>query len=439
MVVTIRRLVAFSVVFVLSFSSCRKADVSQPQPNELGEKSDYVFLRNSLRSMAIDFKAVVLNPELRGVVRDFASRKFDQEPEVLLQDLMSNSVVRSNVNGPRFKDAQDELWRRAGSRWYPQIYIPSIEEKGGDQLLARAFQEEEPTLVFYTGDMEVDSSSDGQTFPGYKISGDSLIFFAMVDEQYADNHNVWIYSLNEVVNQNGKFVAPCDAGGVCPPVEEGDGGGSGPGGSGGSEDDDPTDAPARKKLFPELGHAKKSFQITDMAVKEHKERWLSGGSEVSIRAKLVCHNGRDQGDIIGAQKEYTSDQYSNLLGKLVRKFSRREVKNATVKTINYNMQRDWQVEYPAVDPVYFVYVIFERDAWPAGVVQKERFAPISPFTGQDAPGPFNLWYRTQGANSGETPYAEYLFCGSPLIATAGTYAGAGSVSNQSIIFATSFY
>lgn len=174
-----------------------------------------------------------------------------------------------------------------------------------------------------------------------------------------------------------------------------------------------------------------------MRVRHPKESWLAGSSEISIKAKLVCHNGRDRGIPGGEPKEYSSDQYSNRLEKLITKVKRKDVKNQTLLTVNYPMQRDWQNEVPSIDPVHFVYIMFERDVWPAKLNREVRYAPQSPITGEMLPRSFKLYYRSGGEDKGwNLPYADFRFTNTLSLAAAYYYAGSGLVENGSIAFNT---
>ena len=121
-------------------------------------------------------------------------------------------------------------------------------------------------------------------------------FYTMVDEDYANEHEVWVFSLNETPQLMD----------YCQLYPEECGGGVG-GGGGGTPDDDPTDAPLRYEPFPELNHQKINFKIQYMRFSRfaNNESWLAGASEIAIKAKLACHNGRALVVIGGPQKEYS--------------------------------------------------------------------------------------------------------------------------------------
>lgn len=299
-------------------------------------------------------------------------------------------------------------------------------------------EEEVPVLVFYSGNAEVDSATGDDLYPGYhQLEDGRLQFFTWVDEDYANNHEVWIYSINESVDAYGRWLMPCDMDGGC---GGGPTGGPGPGGDPIEldPDADPTDAPYARNNFPDLGHNKVNFKIEGMRVADYKENWKSGSSEIAIRAKLTCHNGRHEGMVAGAQEQYSSDQYSTRLGKLIKKFKRKWVKNVEYIAVNYSLQKDWQNEEPYQDPVYFHYVIFERDHWPTAYQDNDPSCPTSLLTGQASPGTFPLQFRSNINYGGA--YKIGLFGNNPnIISTGNDLASSGLVQNSEIAFNTVFY
>ena len=441
----------FSFVISLTITSCKKYDKLNPDLIKPEVQNDYKFLGDRLKQFAVEIAPVIKNNEARAVIVAKAKQKFDEEYEVLIKDLFTDSRIASLVSIDKSNKLHEDLLKRSGERLYPQIYIPHyqfIEDypstKGSSAL--RTEEDpfiEDPVLVFYSGNAEVDSANANEVWPGYKLVGGQLQFYIMVDEAYANEHEVWVFSLNETVNSQGRVPVPCDidpCGVGCPLPPEGCGGGGGGGGTG-SPDDDPTDAPAPRVDFPDLGHNKINFKIQYMRLRDlTREHWIAGAAEVSIRAKLVCHNGRKEGVPGGEKWEYSSDQYSNLLGKLIKKIKRKQIKDQELLTLNYPLQTNWQNEVGIQDPVHFIYTIFERDIFPSTKHIDVRYALNSLITNETAPGPFNLYYRSQDNNGQGSPYARYFFTNTTLLAiTPQVWAGSGLVENASIAFNTVIY
>jgi hypothetical protein len=197
----------------------------------------------------------------------------------------------------------------------------------------------------------------------------------------------------------------------------------------------------KRKPFPEFNHNKINFKIEYIKVASHKESWLAGSSEVAIRAKLVCHNGREEGKFDGGQMEYTSDQYSNYRGQLIIKIKRKDIKKQKLFKVDYSLQKNWQDEVPQQDPVHFIYVMFERDSWPAALNRDDRYGLPSPYwEGSQPISSFPLWYRSGGKKQGNNyPYARKYFTNTLTLSAVDDYAGSGQVSNPDLAFNTVIY
>jgi hypothetical protein len=412
-----------SVIFaLLFFESCKRDDTTQLTTNTVASKSDFQFLNSQLKQYALALSPAIKTPEARMAIRNKIKEKFDEDYEALIRDIGKLPVVKEIVDNAKIAVMHDELFNQSKERLYPQIYIPRLQYEEDMNTSTRetaSDSAEEPVLVFFSGDPEIDNVSNSVVYPGYKLVNDQLVFFTMVNEQFANAHEVWVFNVNEVVDANGayRYMLPDD-----------EGGGGGGGGTGLGVDDDPEEMPLKKNIYPEFGRATINFKIQSMRVGVHKESWVSGASEICIRAKLHCHNDRALGDRNSSFSEhYTSDQYSNYLGKLIKKVKRKDIKNANLLTIDYSLQRDWQMELINKDPIYFDYVIFERDPWPAKLnsfVRQGRYSIIFPNDSVD-----------------NSPYHYGTFAGNILIASsANEYAGTGLVQgNGQIAFNTVLY
>lgn len=431
--------------FIATASSCKKNISYKPDIPKSEGLSDFIFLNEHLKQLAIDIEPLIKNSTARSSIINKAKQKFDGEHEVLLKDVFSDGLIKSLVSTDIIEKSHRQLFERSGTHIYPQIYIPKYQFLEDNNIQATISDpinlNEDPVLVFNTGNSAVDNSKN-EIVPGFKLENGKLTFAMMIDEQYANTHEVWVLGINEVVDKKGNYINSSTLPTPnlpLPPDDDTGGGGGGGGGTTGDPDDDPDDAPLKHVPFPELQHPKINFKLQYMKVYNLKESWLSGAAEVAIKAKLVCHNGRVEGQRYPAiQKEYSSDQYSNKLGKLVRKVNRNEKDKQL--TINYALQTNWQVGEPTIDPIHFMYVMFERDPWPANAWQWDKYALPSPFYPSDTPpGKFTLWSRSSN-NYDAWPYGNHYFTGSPLLANSGnTYAGTGYVINNDIEYNTSIY
>ena len=368
------------------------------------------------------------------------------------------------MNTPKINEALKAFKNIDGSNYYPQIYIPKFEheedmreEKNYTAPNTNAATEQ-IVYIYYSGDSEVDSATnETDSYAGYVLdSSNNLVYWGMVNEEYANDNEVWIISINESVGNGGNFCPPQFENGVnfyCPEAINGcctspPPPPPPPGGCNGDPNCDPTMFAPTTIPFPDLGHNKVNFKIAYMVVKDGKESWLAGRSEVAIRAVLHCHNDRELGNPSPAvERNYTSTNTANYLGNLIRKYKRREINRGTIVDINYSLQTDWQNSNHLKDPVYFDYVIFERDVWPAPkqvrVRQGREDRLQNPFSTANS---YKLDYRSGKSNHSdgrEQPYSQGGFINVtnsfiPLPYDADYYDGT-SIINNTIGFKTIKY
>jgi hypothetical protein len=86
-----------------------------------------------------------------------------------------------------------------------------------------------------------------------------------------------------------------------------------------------------------------------------------------------------------------------------------------------------------------MYVMFERDPWPAKAWEVDKYSLPSPFyPNEPHPGKFTLWYRS-AENYDPYPYGNYHFTNTLILASSTTYAGSGLVENSDIAYNTVIY
>ncbi len=133
-----------------------------------------------------------------------------------------------------------------------------------------------------------------------------------------------------------------------------------------------------------------------MIVKDGKESWLGGASEISIRAKLHTHNNRELGDFYPApEKDYKSLQASSYLGNVFCKVKRKQIRRGSDIVVDYPLETNWQSQYLYTDSIFFDFVIFEKDNWPAKRNQYEPNGRIDQRAGPSVEtAPWKMWYRS---------------------------------------------
>lgn len=202
-----------------------------------------------------------------------------------------------------------------------------------------------------------DGNEERKVFPAWELDDNNVLVQNgnNIDENYALENPVYIISLNENVDDNGKIPPPADDPILRDPPPP-------PAGLV-LKRDPPPPPPANPTLI--------NLKINDIGINCLNESWVAGKSDVSIRAERLTWNGKMDGQINGADGSYSSDRStSDLRGILIRQFYRDETWNGTslqMKTVNFNLQYNWQFVNWFSQPVIYWYVIFEKDNWPTGV------------------------------------------------------------------------
>jgi hypothetical protein len=458
--------IIIALLCLSSIASCRKPDKSFEEAavpiTSQSAQNQIDFANKHLKQITEGIALLAKDKDFVSFVQTEAKKKFDGEYEVLIQDLQKNSTWRQKMNMPIINNALNAFKNIEGANYYPQIYIPKFQHEedmkaDNNYTSTNSIILPEIVYIYYSGDSEVDSATNtNDSYAGYILDSatNQLVYWGMVNEAYANDNEVWIISVNESVGNGGNFCPPEFVNGVnqyCPESLTGCCTGGGGGGGGGTPpcsgpDCDPLEYPSlTTPIHPDMGtHFPVNCKIENMIVREHKEHWLSGASEIAIRAKLHCHNNLEYGAAAPAPYQpYKSDQFSNYLGKRIDKFKRREINRQTVKFVNYSLQTNWPVQFYRSDPVYFDYVIFERDLWPATkneairLGRRDTYWP--PYGISQAWEQFYRSKQKTGTFNGE-PYKTGSFVSNNLIAISqNEYYATGSVNNAYISFNTVGY
>ncbi|MEO1049862.1 MAG: hypothetical protein AAFX87_04535 [Bacteroidota bacterium] len=289
---------------------------------------------------------IARNLELRQLLYEEASKKFDGETNVMLEVLIGKAArIGSTIEvGQELIESLDAFKDIDGVNYYPQIYIPNLEQFKRNTVLKTYETLSDPTFVIFAGD------ESQETFQGYAINAEGTLEEEpglLVDEDYAENNETWVLSLNETTSDQcaideliliddpfgGEGEKSCLSSGRT----DGTSGGSGSGGSGGS------------------GHATPSATITKIVVICHKESWAAGQSEVNILTLVHAFEFSDA----------ELNQYGNgpNEGGQIAKVPRDDVTTFRLIDVNFDVVDCWDDRAPNMP--YGSYVIFEYDTWPA--------------------------------------------------------------------------
>jgi hypothetical protein len=443
--------ITFAILLLqMGLFSCKKAEefseessLSKTALTSKSTKQQVDYAVTHLKNAGLEIAKAATDKNFVDFVHAEVKKKFDGEYEVLIQDLQKNTKWGNKLSSNQLLNALNQFKDIDGSNFYPQIYIPKFEANEnitgvGVATPAAAPVPDTIVYVFYGGDAEADSSAGNEIYPGYIYANGGYTFYTMVNEEYANTHEVWVFSLNESVNSIARYPLPCDPN-TDPNCSSGGGGGGGGGGTGCTGPDcDPLEVAPATVPFPELGHTKVNCKLERMIVKDGKESWLGGASEVSIRAKLHTHNNRELGNFYPApEKDYKSLQASSYLGNVICKVKRKQIRRGTDIVVNYPLQTNWQSQYLYNDPIFFDFVIFEKDIWPAMLNRYKVTGRIDQRAGPSVETPqWDLFYRSADfRNEGRNrPYYTSTIVNNFNFSSFGLYYNSATVNSGAISF-----
>ncbi|KQN32449.1 hypothetical protein ASE92_17750 [Pedobacter sp. Leaf41] len=295
---TLSKTITAIAILAVGLSSCKKNIENQVVGNvkTFSTKQEAkAYVNQKLNEYGKIIAKLAVNPEMKKLVNNRVAEKFDGDYNVLLKDLVENNssdrlALKSNLqmstapmpSGPAqqvdlqaLEIALTEPVVVNGETLYPQIYIPFFEEQEypeepiepgdpgtplpPDPCLNAVINPLEPIYlnpVIVISDGEEIPGQD--TFTGYTYDQNgALIENIPVDECFSKRHRVWGITFNERVGSNG--TVPPTTNGPTPTA--------------------PTTPIGADAYFP------------TMTIKEHKESFIKGGSEVYFIAAVSWSNG----------------------------------------------------------------------------------------------------------------------------------------------------
>ncbi|PWS26152.1 hypothetical protein DHW03_15260 [Pedobacter yonginense] len=362
------------------------------------KKEAMAYVNAQLKIYAIAFAEISKNPEIKALVHDEVAKRFDGDDNVLIKTLFARAeskgidlkgMFRSSLKKNKINSSVEDLLTslnnlqlisdksKKKTNIYPQIYIPNFERilvrpdvtskvqnKNLGEVTSSALKDKvvatlpmdpiDPNAPVYDNPIMVPYDGDESYIPpyyyGYTFQNNGLFIDNIeVTETMADNHEVWAITPNE----SGLEGVPGEVMGVTPPTPN---------------------------------EATQLAYIQYMAIRDHKESWIKGASDVFMSWTMSWEDGLRPatGTYSATQLElkwtefdggypytYSTDEMS--MGK----FTRREVRRGKELEINmpylvighpqawvtdawvYNNIREW---FPSKG-THIYYVIYERDAW----------------------------------------------------------------------------
>jgi hypothetical protein len=379
-----RTKLSFSLLLIaMLLGACKKdnsLEVQMPEASIMTKSAleQVKYAEVNLKKIANTIGKLTKKPEFVNFVHTEVAKKFDGQFEVLVEHLLKSPIWGTQLNTQELNEGLNAFKNLEGSNFYPQIYIPKMQNDADNHVsnftTNNTTNLEDVKVVVYGG--ELAGVPENALHSSYSVNEDGeLIPFQNIGEPYANENEVWIFSVNEIVTNDGRLALPDE--GNCGPSNPDypnclSGGGGGGGSTGGSSDIDPD--VAGRLIHPSINTNNPiNCKIQNMVVKKHKEYWAAGGSEIAIRSALNTINGYINGDpSLGYEDYYANNSTPSFRGALLKWFSRSDIRNEASINVDFPLQNGWPTNILTSGPVYLDYVIFERDQWPTGKQILER-------------------------------------------------------------------
>jgi hypothetical protein len=329
-----KNLFFFITLTTLFLVSCQKED--HPFVNNENDKIENKSLEEQIEytkyhllKIGSVISKLYQNAEFRTKLRsDLLAKNNNTESTILIIELISGenskkySFISNDdkvtlINGINaFKDID-------GRDWEPEIYLPNFEDQN------KTLYPTKPVVIPFVVE------EDDDTYEGYQENNQGQLerLPDEISEEMSNNHgNVIILKLSEDVEND-------------------------------ENDEEIVD-------IQPSGYYSKSVYLQWIKVKEHKESWVAGASEINIKAVFENHYGTTLSD-----DEYlstTRSSYGKTSDCRICDVTRKNVKKKTKIDTNYLLQYQWYwTNYYGLFvtsnyPERYYYTIYEYDGWPSG-------------------------------------------------------------------------
>lgn len=357
-------------VFATLVFSCKKNETAiLIEENPIAKKSineQRQYVRDNFKQLMKELKPVFKDAQLKAILYSEVAKKFDGDYNVLIKTLINNQQVSNKINKEKVKSLLEAFYNIDGRNYHPQIYIPNFQKHISRQSF-RTSTDEPVEAVFYDGNetiVEVPTytyNEDGEVVPTGNIA----------DEDYSVSKPLIIFGLNESPDGDPIVYLPSGTSNTTSTV---------------------------------------NCKIYTMTVKDLKENWLAGKSEISIKALSTTWNhlllGISTNQSVQINNIRTSDSYQG--HEIIHLF--RVMKNQEFY-VNYPINVNWEVINFFSDPIVYTYCIFEADQWPTGVrVGASKMASNSNASNNTDFFSFRSADDAYGANGG-SPNVNYAIYG----------------------------
>ncbi len=295
--------------------------------------------------------------EIKTLIFDEVSRKSVNgfETEILVKDILAKINLEKTAENSKkmtlLTESLEAFHDLDGRNWDPKVYIPNFQKQNNNfrlNLSRTTYNPDKPVFVIAVEDVE-----------------DPVGYQEIDDELVELNERVTEADANLMIDEgNDILVISLDEN---RPAYDDVGGGS----------DSSSGATTTNSV--------RFVVLEKMIVKHHKESWVSGKSEVTIRG-FWDRAAFDYGN-------YFTHHNDDAYGTRIKKVSRSSIRNQTEMTVNFKILWDLNnVESLGIENQFYGYVIFECDSWPA---------PKKTITLQEL---YNGDMRTVDVRSWQSPY-----------------------------------
>jgi len=257
----------------------------------------------------------------RQATYQYIEQQFDGDDNVLIKTFLPRCATGGDlpIASQRLLNSLAAFQNINGDTLFPQIYIPNYQSLKSRGLIGVS----QPIIIPYAYQ---DEPNDSYTAYTLDSRGQYIQLPNKVSESNATLQEVWVIMTNESVDDQGN-------------ISSGNGGG-----------------PASRQVPCRLDKVK---------IGNWKEKWISGKNDFSMRSYLTTWNGYDLYTPTEHFNTSATNYSNNYTGCLLKKLDFNSYYQIE-KTIDVNFESNWFNNNFYTDDIVCVYVLFERDNWPAG-------------------------------------------------------------------------
>lgn len=321
----------------IQLNDTRDSRVKAETPNSIVRKSQdlqFLYVRENLKVIAEGILKASVDESFKDHLYAEINKKFDGDDNALINTLLNPSInsnasvvaMASQLRAISLLNATLNAFKGIeGQDLNPQIYIPFYENHKASSSNRARTNGESPMVVLWDG------NEDQNVYPGYRMKGNQLSLSGIdVDEKYAEENEVWVFSLSETSSTASISISSGRKG-----------------------------ANLRSNAFIDA-------YVEKMTIRDAKESWAGGKSEIHINAYTTFWNGTDPQT--GQTNRIWNVPEANMVC-LAKVPFKPDIRDKIERTYNCQINNSWDVYGTETSGRgdWFPYVIYEHDGWPASM------------------------------------------------------------------------